>query len=257
MSHHHLLQARRFELKYLITETCADSIRDYLRGPLTLDEHDDPNNPQGYAVCSLYLDSPRLMLYDQTVKGQKNRFKLRIRFYDNDPDGPAFLEIKRRENDVIRKKRATVTRDAALRILKGAWPSPSMLYKRGREMEALEQFCNLSRSINAEGCAYVHYRREAYVSPESDQLRVTFDRDIVGGFYHAGSKLEIPKNGTAAHVGDVVLELKFTDRYPRWMHDLSQTFNLQRVSVPKYVLCLEALKIARRGWVRKPSRVSL
>ncbi len=143
MNHHHLLQARRFEMKYLITESSADAIRDYLRGPLTLDEHDDPNNPQGYAVCSLYLDSPQLTLYDQTIKGHKNRFKLRIRFYDNDPDGPAFLEIKRRENEVIRKQRATVTRDAALRILKGAWPSPSMLYKRGREMEALEQFCNL------------------------------------------------------------------------------------------------------------------
>jgi hypothetical protein len=251
------MQSRRFELKYIISESCADAVRDFLRSHLTLDEHDDPNNPQGYAVCSLYLDSPQMTLYKQTAAGNKNRFKLRVRFYDNDPDGPAFLEIKRRETDVIRKKRATVTRDAALQVLKGAWPTPSMLYKSNREMDALEQFCSLARSLNAEGCAYVLYRREAYVSPESDQLRVTFDRDILGGMYYPGSKLEIPKSGAHARVDGVVLELKFTDRFPPWMHELTQTFHLQKTSVPKYVLCVDALHLSRAGWVRKSSRVAL
>ena len=50
-----------------------------------------------------------------------------------------------------------------------------MLYKPTGDMDSLEQFCNLARSINADGCAYVLYRREAYVSPESDDLRVPFD----------------------------------------------------------------------------------
>ena len=257
MSFRHRLQGRRFELKYLVTETCADAIRSFLRGHLTLDEFDDPNNPQGYTVCSLYLDSPTLTLYDQTVKGNKNRFKLRIRFYDDDSNGPAFMEIKRRETDVIRKKRVMVTRDGALQVIKGAWPERSMLFKPTGDMDSLEQFCNLARSIKADGCAYVLYRREAYVSPESDDLRVTFDRDITGGLYYPGSRLEIPKHGERPEVGGVVLELKFTDRFPAWMHELAQLFNLQRTSVPKYVMCVEKLNIARQGWVRKPTRIAL
>jgi len=257
MSYKHRMQGRRFELKYLVTEACAVGIRSFLRGHLTLDEYDDPNNPRGYTVCSLYLDSPQLMLYDQTLKGHKNRFKLRIRFYDDDCNGPAFLEIKRRETDVIRKKRVMVTRNGALRLIQGAWPEPSMLYKPNGDMDALEQFCNLARNINADGCAYVLYRREAYVSPESDDLRVTFDRDLVGGLYHAATELEIPKNGVRPRVGGVVLELKFTDRFPAWMHELAQLFNLQRTSVPKYVMCVDSLHISRRGWVRKPSRIAL
>ena len=62
--------------------------------------------PQGnsYRICSLYIDSPQLFLYNQTVLGEKNRFKLRIRFYDDDPAHPAFLEIKRRVTDVILKE---------------------------------------------------------------------------------------------------------------------------------------------------------
>ena len=250
------LQSRRFEYKYIISERAADGIRDFIRGRMTLDEHDDPENPQGYPVCSLYLDSPQLTLYDQTAKGHKNRFKLRIRFYDDNNKGPAFLEIKRRENDVIRKQRVAVTRQGALQILKGGWPVPSMLHKPSGNMDALERFCNLTRSINADGCAYVLYRREAYVSPDSDQLRITLDRELVGGMYHAGSELAIPTAGAHPYVGGVVFEMKFTDRFPPWMHELAQTFNLQRTSVPKYCLCVEALNLARPGWVRKTSRIA-
>ena len=31
-----------------------------------------------YPICSLYLDSPDLALYRQTVAGEKDRFKLRV-----------------------------------------------------------------------------------------------------------------------------------------------------------------------------------
>ena len=38
----------------------------------------------------------------------------------------------------------------------------------------------------------------------------------------------------------VVLEVKFTSTFPRWVADLIRRFDLQRRSVPKYVLCLSA-----------------
>lgn len=101
------------------------------------------------------------------------------------------------------------------------------------------------------------YRRQAYVSPESDDLRVTFDRELVGGMYYPGRQLEIPKHGAKPEVGGVVLELKFTDRFPAWMHELAQLFNLQRTSVAKYVMCVDKLNLSRQGWVRKPSRIAL
>ena len=39
----------------------------------------------------------------------------------------------------------------------------------------------------------------------------------------------------------VILELKFTDRFARWMHDMVRTFNLERCSVPKYVRGIDAV----------------
>jgi len=42
-------------------------------------------------------------------------------------------------------------------------------------------------------------------------------------------------------VPGIVLELKFTDRFPNWMRQMVQTFNLFRTSMAKYVTCAMAM----------------
>ena len=96
MVYQHRFQTSRYELKYIIDERRAGDVRDYIRSYLVPDEHADPAAGNSYPVHSLYLDSPALMLFRSTVDCLKNRFKLRIRFYDDDPAHPVFLEIKRR-----------------------------------------------------------------------------------------------------------------------------------------------------------------
>jgi hypothetical protein len=98
--------------------------------------------------------------------------------------------------------------------------------------------------VGAGPSIYVSYRREAYVSPENNTIRVTMDRQLLGSRYESGTELAMPTHGARPTVGNgdnVVLELKFTDRFPRWMCDLTQHFGLQPISVPKYTLCIDAL----------------
>ena len=242
------LQASRFEYKYYVDEGRARAIRDFVKSYLEPDEFLVKFGGIGYPVCSLYLDSSGLLLYDQTMQGQKNRFKLRIRFYDDNPENPAFLEIKRRDSDVIKKKRAAITREGAKLVLAGETPSVDCLYGSKRTMrtvDALDEFCYLRDRISAYGCNYVYYHREAYVSPDSNQIRVTFDRQLEGGVYVPGTDLAIPRDSARPKMEGVVLELKFTDRFPTWMGNLAKDFNLQRTSVPKYVLCVDVLKDKR------------
>ncbi|MCX7425674.1 MAG: polyphosphate polymerase domain-containing protein [Planctomycetia bacterium] len=252
MPYRHRLQASRFELKYLVEERCARSVRDFARGYLEPDEHAKPDNPHGaYRVSSLYLDTPALTLFGQTMGGLKNRFKLRIRFYDDAPGSPAFLEVKGRETDVVRKQRAAVTRDGVRRLLDGAMLGPADLIGENgdeRSAGALAHFFGLCRAIDAEGVLYVSYMREAYVSPGSDQVRLTFDRDLSGGAFDPCFGLTLPSERTGPILDGVVLELKFTDRFPSWMRDLVQTFNLERCSVAKYCACVEAMGYRPGQW---------
>ena len=75
-------------------------------------------------------------------------------------------------------------------------------------------------------------------------IRVTFDRQLLGSPYEQGTDLLLPTQGARPNIGNgnqVILELKFTDRFPEWMHELTRLFGLQRTSVPKYILCFDAL----------------
>jgi len=243
------LQASRFELKYIIDERRAGFIRDFVRGYLEPDEFADPNNGNSYRISSLYMDSPGLALYNQTVAGEKNRFKLRIRFYDNDPSHPVFLEIKRRVTDVILKERAGVTREGVLKLLAGDPLDASWLFKKNGDEKAgkaLLNFRTLCESIGAVGVIYVSYQREAYITRENNSIRVTFDRQLLGGEYVQGSALTLPIEGAKPEIGNgdrVILELKFTNRFPTWMLDMTQAFDLQRTSAPKYVYCINTMGI--------------
>jgi SPX domain protein involved in polyphosphate accumulation len=154
MSHTHQMQANRFELKYIISGTKAIGVRDFVRPYLTPDEYADPKKNNSYWIHSLYLDDPELTLCNSTVRGLKNRFKLRIRFYDDIPHHPVFFEIKARVNDVILKERVAVHRKSVGRLVRHPMPERSDLLKcDGKNWDVLQRFCRFRRVIagRAEG----------------------------------------------------------------------------------------------------------
>src|SRR6266404_9701434 len=111
------MQTQRFELKYLIPEATALLVRDFVRSYLAMDEFSVGRPNYSYPVHSLYLDSDDLKIYWRTVNGDKNRFKLRLRYYSDNPETPVFFEIKRRMKDVILKQRGGVRHSAVPLLL--------------------------------------------------------------------------------------------------------------------------------------------
>src|SRR5436190_8710120 len=173
------LQASRFELKYIIQEDTALRIRDYVQAYLELDEYGVGKPNYSYPVHSLYLDSDDLKLYWNTINGAKNRFKLRIRFYNNNPDTPVFFEIKRRMNNCILKKRGGVRRDSVPLLLAGQMPEPRFLVsKEPKNFFAVQDFCRLMQEIGAKPKVHIAYLREAYVPHDDNSARLTMDREV-------------------------------------------------------------------------------
>jgi VTC domain-containing protein len=238
----------RFERKFVVSERAAEAIRSFVSAYLPIDEHMTPDQPRGYRVYSLYLDTPSHKLYRQSCEGVKNRYKLRVRFYDKNEDGPAFLEIKQRTTETVHKYRAIVSKRAAEAMLRGSWITPADLLNNGvASMRALAEFCQRREELKAEGAAFVSYTREAFVSQTAESVRVTFDRDIAGRPYDPRAGLTVPDEEALVKVNGVVLELKYNGRAPRWMHDLVTSFGLQRLSFPKYVYAMDALGFDPQG----------
>lgn len=230
------LQAQRLELKYIIPERVAVSIRDFLLPYLDMDPFGGSQPDLSYPVHSLYLDSPELALYHSTLNGDRNRYKLRIRFYEGRPQAPVYLEIKRRDDGSIYKERCAVNRDAVGDIISGRLPDRRDLVNGNSAGErALANFCRNLNQIQAVPMAHVAYRREAWLSHGSNRVRVTMDRQVQS-CREPSIRLDAQLTHPVSVFGDeVVLELKFTGRFPSWMGDLVRVFSLKQCSAAKYV----------------------
>jgi hypothetical protein len=235
----------RYERKYVVSEPTAEAIRRFIAPHLGPDEHMKPGEPRGYQVFSLYLDTPLFSMYRQTVEGVRSRYKLRIRFYDTLQESLALFEIKTRLADSIHKQRAAVPKSAVADFLAGKHlPTERLIARSDKSVRALAEFCERGVRMNAVPTAFVSYWREAYVSRQPDDIRVTIDRHLSGHDGRFARTLELPEDGAPAAPNKVVLELKNSGRAPTWMRDLVRTFKLQRISFPKYVLCVDAMQLA-------------
>jgi hypothetical protein len=229
-------QQQRFELKYIIPENIALAVRDFVASYLECDEFGATLPNLSYPVHSLYLDSEDLKLYRATINGDKNRFKLRLRFYENRADAPVFFEIKRRMNNTISKQRGGVRREAVEPLLHGQLPSPAhLISKEPRQLVALQNFCRLMSNIAATPKAHVAYQREAWISRYDNSVRVTMDREVCCD-PEPTARLDTVMVHPARPFGDkVILELKFTNRFPDWFGDLVRVFGLMQCGAAKYV----------------------
>ncbi len=214
------MQTSRFELKYVVSEESALQIRDYARCHLASDEHSVGKPNFSYPVHSLYLDSDGLLTYWNTIHGDRNRFKLRIRFYGEDPETPVFLEVKHRVSDSIKKQRAGVGREAVSRILTGQQPDATDIgLVEPKHTIAMQEFIRLVRQVQARPKLHVAYLREAYMSRENLEARLSTRM----------------RHSRVTWGKAVVLELKFTNRFPDCFGELVRRFKLKPSGAAKYV----------------------
>jgi VTC domain len=248
MPQNHQLQAQRFELKYLVPEELTPKIRNFVRSYLELDEFAAHSPAHSYHIHSIYLDSEDLKTYHWTLNGNDDRYKLRVRYYDGRDDAPVFFETKRRLNDCILKERCAVQRRAAHLVLQGHLPEKTAIISNTpRHLMNLQRFCYFATVLQAKPKAHIAYAREAWVSPNDNSMRITMDRKVstepMSQLRFCGQL----HNPFAVFGPEVVLEIKFTERFPSWCRDMVQALGLAQTGAAKYAWGIEQLGEARFG----------
>ena len=223
----------RHEIKYRIYESQAAAVAEFIRPYLQLDRYSKLRRDRAYPIVSLYLDSENLLLCRQTLRGHKNRFKLRIRSYTDEPGYPRFFEIKRRMNTIIIKNRARVMDKDVETLLSGSSLPPQ---DYSTDEKTLNQFQLYMDSINAKPLVLIRYMRQAYEDSSHTRVRVTFDRELC---YNVTREPKVLFNGQGWQPhpiswGGVILEIKFTARYPAWLGRMVGCLNLRQDSFSKY-----------------------
>jgi hypothetical protein len=235
----------RYECKYLLSPMIVSEVREFIQPFMAPDRFAALRENHRYPICSLYLDSPDLLLYQQTVGGEKNRFKLRVRTYSDDASTPVFFEVKRKINNIVQKRRARVDRDDGLHFLAERLDGFGF-HAIASPVSKLEYFGAHMELAGARPLIRVRYTREAYESRGGDPVRITLDTELMHCVtfktdlsHDQGRWVSTPVDGT-------ILEIKFTERYPSWVRDLVQVFGLRQQPVPKYVWSVDHMLLEGR-----------
>ncbi|MEE8170800.1 MAG: polyphosphate polymerase domain-containing protein [Phycisphaerae bacterium] len=236
----------RHEIKYLISEALAVEIRSFCRAHLPLDSHSACQPDHQYPVHSIYFDSADGQLLRSTLERRTNRVKLRVRTYRRfgEPDGtlPAFFEIKRKSNGLVRKTRARLPRHEAepltwngFRLFRGSTDYAPSVCKN------VNEFLSLRHQLGARPAIGVFYTREAYENHGIQGTRINIDRNLHYGLVNVADARQrgvwwpVPMRG-------VILEIKFANTFPAWVSHLIRETDLCRRGVCKYVMCFQAGK---------------
>src|SRR5213078_4036157 len=87
---------------------------------------------------------------------------------------------------------------------------------------------------------HIAYEREAYVS-DNDEVRVTMDRNVCAEPNLSPSIKTRMEDPARSFVGNVILELKFTNRFPDWFRELVRSFHVMQCGAAKYVESIQGI----------------
>ena len=227
----------RYEKKYLLTND------QYVKLLAGMDRHIRKDTYGSYTIHNIYFDTPDHALIRASLDKPFYKEKLRLRSYGvPTPDTPVFIEIKKKYDGIVYKRRTKLSLTEAERYLYSHTDQE-------KSEQVLREIDWLFVRYPLEPAIYLAYDRIAYCGTEDDSLRITFDTDIRGRDERL--KLTEGTDGIALLGPDTVLmEVKFTGAMPLWMSRLFASLKIYPSSFSKYgiyyKLCLQSSDITNK-----------
>lgn len=213
---------RRYELKYLITHDEKKLITDAMSPYMRLDKYGRTT------VRSIYFDNDSHRLIRRSLEKPEYKEKLRIRSYAQaDADTPIFVELKKKYQSIVYKRRIAMTERDAVRWICDGEPCP----EDGQIHREIDYFSKLYSPLHPS--AMLTYEREAYAPYEGSDFRVTFDENIL----YRGCDLSLCSEVYGERVLDqdlIMMELKCSGGIPLYLAKLLSRERIYKTSFSKY-----------------------
>ena len=213
---------KRYELKYLLSKDQKARLLALAEPYIALDQYGRTQ------IRNLYYDTSDYRLIRRSLERPVYKEKLRIRSYGETTwDSPVFLELKKKYDGVVYKRRMVMPEHQAVSWLqKGEAPRVS-----GQIQEEIEYFCRYYGGLQPK--IFLGYQREAYYDRNGGDLRITFDEDI--RFRRDRLALtEAPDGIPLLKENQVLMEIKTSGGIPLWLTAFLTREKIYKTSFSKY-----------------------
>lgn len=219
----------RYEHKYLMDKATYEKVLEVMDMHMTLDKHNKDHKP--YTIANVYYDTPDDYLIRKSLSKPVYKEKLRLRSYGvPDADTKVFLEIKKKYNGIVNKRRSVLKLSEAYSLIKTGKMPEIKEYMNGQVLNEIAYFLsyyNLSPKV------YLAYDRVAYFEQGNPDLRISFDMNIRSRRYNVA--LEKGDFGETLLDRDTYLmEIKTSRAKPLWLTNMLTELNIKRQSFSKY-----------------------
>ena len=211
---------KRYELKYILTDEQKNYILDAISPYMRLD---------GYGrtlIRNLYYDTDSFRLIRRSIEKPMYKEKLRLRAYGEPLQGErVFVELKKKCDGVVYKRRIALTEDTALSWLGGAdAPMNGQIFREIGYFR--DYYAPLSPKVA------LSYEREAFYSEGNPDLRLTFDYRI---FARTGNlNLGALGGEPILSEGYTLMEIKTSGGMPMWLASALSRGMIYKSAFSKY-----------------------
>jgi SPX domain protein involved in polyphosphate accumulation len=219
----------RYERKYIVTSTQKKDMIDFLKNHLVFDAYS--LDSAAYTIYSIYFDTHDFSIIRNSIGKPTYKDKLRLRSYifPIHDDDLVFLEIKKKFEGRVNKRRVFLTYKQAMDYINLGVKPVFTSYLDQQIFSEIDYFVTIHK---AKPGAFISYKRIAMVSQEDD-LRITFDSEIL--FRNQNVTLEKSGGQPILNPPDLYLmEVKSSDNFPFWLARKLSEFELYSQSFSKY-----------------------
>ena len=224
---------KRYEIKYVVTAEQKERILKALEPYMELDRFGRST------VRNLYFDTDDFVLARHSIAKPDFKEKLRVRSYSKaDADSIVFVELKRKFDGIVYKRRIGLPETDAMRWMSGVKDGDIIaeLEKESPQVAAeIEYFAGMYSGLRP--VIYLSYDREAYRMKKdpsaSSDFRVTFDSNICC----RESELTLTSDAYGTSLledGMYLMELKCLGAIPLWMTKIFSEERIYKTSFSKY-----------------------
>ncbi len=211
----------RTEKKYIITVKQRRQLLEKIREYVKADEYGEST------VCSLYFDTDDYRLIRSSLEKPVYKEKLRLRsYFTPKQDSNVFLELKKKYNGVVYKRRRTLDYTTAMDYINnGKLPDDSQIMK---EIDwAMRFYSGLKPKM------FIAYDRTAFYSKTDFNLRITFDKNV----RFRTDNLELSKGSFGERILSpemCIMEIKALKAMPLWLTKALNELGIYPGSFSKY-----------------------
>lgn len=211
---------QRVEMKYILNARQAAALLRGLEGHMVADAFGLTS------IASLYYDTPDRRLIRASLEKPPFKEKLRLRSYGPASEtSPVFLELKRKANGTVYKRRVRSTIPAVEQFFAGEAEAPDG--QIDRELAAFRDYYD-----NLAPACLIIYDRTAYYEPDGE-LRLTIDANP----RYRIERLDLtsgPDGIPLLPQGSAILEIKVQSAVPLWLTRILSRDKIYQSGFSKY-----------------------